>query len=276
VPDFPAIGACAPIDIASTPASSTAVTVTAPVSANTKGAWLELIAATAHPAAWVAVNVMTASTDLGVLADIGVGASTAEKVLIPDIYTQCPGSGNSARARYYLFPVKVAVGTRISARYQATTTSVACMVGLHLLPNTFLGGSPVGRVEACGVVTSGDTRLTQVDPGGSINTDTATPVELIASTSFPYQWVCIAVGHSANNTGIAATYLADLMIGAGGSETVLIPDLFFRQDTSIDGPAIVWSFPCSVPAGSRLSMRLRSSDATATTRIHDFAVWGAG
>ncbi len=248
--------------------------LTSAASANTKGVWTEIIASTTHEAGWVVIT-LAASTAATLLVDIAVGASTSEKIIIADLYTEAPGNVSQMAVRSYMVPVTIAQGSRLAARCAASVASGAVRVASQLVAPTFLTGSLGGNVEACGI-TSATTRLTAIDPGAVAHTDSA-PVQLIASTTFAYTWVIVTVGKGASIVG--GTWqvgLVDILLGAATAEKVLIPDLYYAITTAGDRSSLVYHLPVSVPAGSRLSARVRSSWTAATDRIVDIGLWGVG
>ncbi len=261
-------------DTAIAAALSGGVSVTSAASANTKGAWVELVAATTHDAGWIVVTLAPISA-VRWLVDIGVGASTAEKIILPDLYTDSPGSLNQFAVRSYAFPVSVAKGSRLSARCSAGAASVSIRVGMQLVAPTFLMGSLGGNAEACGI-TLATTRLTAIDPGAVAHTDSAA-VQLIAATTFAYRWVIVTIGKGASAIATAGQVgLLDILIGAAGVEKVLIPDLYYATPIAVDRSSTVYHLPVPVPSGSRLSARVRSAITTATDRIVDVGLWGVG
>jgi len=83
-------------------------------------------------------------------------------------------------------------------------------------------------------------------------------VELIASTSKK------AIGIAASFSCIENPYryLADVGIGAAGSETVLIPNIYLNiVGITCVGTTMIF-LPCSLPAGTRLSMRFQFTGAS--------------
>jgi hypothetical protein len=108
-------------------ATSAGTVVTLPGATNTKGAWTEMIAATAEPYQALMVGVQGGSdvtaSNASILLDIGIGASGSETTVIPNIVVitttaelvTVPDSG--------AWLVNVPVGSRISARYQASATA---------------------------------------------------------------------------------------------------------------------------------------------------------
>lgn len=104
----------------------------------------------------------------------------------------------------------------------------------------------------------------------SSETSKGSIVELISSTNFDVFLVDITISRfgSADFFGRACV---DLMIGASGSEVVLIPDMLAGHAGSfskvqITGPK-QWMFPLYIPAGTRIAARVASSIASHTGYI---------
>lgn len=276
MPDFPAISGGGILDQGNTTGSSAGVTITAHASANTKGNWSELLSSTTARGDWLVVMLRPSTVATQAMAcDLGVGASTAEKVLVPDLFVDSVGAVAQGVSRAYSLPLSVAAGVRLSARCQSTTGGGTLSCAVLVVGGTMIGSAACGQVEACGVTTSAATRLTAIDPGGSVNTDSAW-TQLIASTTFPYTYILIAFGHGASTTGLNAPYLVDFAIGANPNEKAILSDIALKSATITDSPPVVVATPLSVPSGSRLSARLRCTSTTATDRILDVAVWGVG
>lgn len=112
----------APTTFQANTGTSRGLTLTAPGSLNTKGGWTELVASTAQDFNALCVCPQgaagTGMVTSGVLVDIGIGASTAETVLIGDLY----GLGNTSEFYTWRTPmtygVDIPAGSRLSARYQ--------------------------------------------------------------------------------------------------------------------------------------------------------------
>jgi hypothetical protein len=136
------------------------------------------------------------------------------------------------------------------------------------------GSAPLGNVEGVGLDIA-TTRGTLVDPGGTAHTDSAW-IELIAATSFPYQWLNLALGKGAAVSGALSDHLIDIGVGASGSEKILIPDILAHNDSAGDTPPTTYSFPISIPSGTRISARMRGSITGAGSRTLDIAMWGVG
>lgn len=272
MPDFSLLTSGAN-ESAATPASSTGVTVS-DASTDTKGTWTQLIAATAYPTAWVMITLHSTTVAAeGFLVDIGVGASTAEKVLIPDIQFE-QASVASPAARVLLFPVSIPAGTRISARCANSTAGAdSLVVGVTLLAATLASPVGMGQVEGFGSVVTGSTG-TNVDPGAVAHTK-GSWVQLIAATAVEYKWVCLTI--AGNVLGAQTTWLLDLGIGANPNEKVLLPNIVLHGGTSTDRPLPpVLCLPLRVPAGARLSVRAQCNVTTATERVLKISGQGVG
>ena len=114
-----------------------------------------------------------------------------------------------------------------------------------------------GQQESAGVSTANSAGIT-LTANITPNTENTGFTELIASTGFD------ADGFYLNiiKAGTSADYLLDIAIGAASSEVEIVTDLLFSGSTAVTG----WRVPIPVPilAGSRVSARVRSSDASAT------------
>jgi hypothetical protein len=94
-------------------------------------------------------------------------------------------------------------------------------------------------------------------------------VEAIASTNFDSYMMHITIGDY-TTTSTPARGCLDIMIGAGGSEQVLIENLLMgycggQADVQQKGPK-QWMFPIYVPAGSRLSIRAAGERTSTAVR----------
>lgn len=256
-------------------ATSFGTSVTAPGSANTKGAWLELSSAAPHDVAGIVLSsYWTASTGaVHSLLDIGIGGSGSEVVLVGNVpHTRFSSAG--APSSPILLPCAIPAGTRIAARYQASAISGAALdVQMQLLA---AGNDYPIRSSRCadyGAVTAASTG-TSVDPGGSANTK-GSWVELTSSTAHGSQWAVISITHALNIS--SARWLMDLAIGGAGSEVVVLQDLLWSgHQISNVGLGIQRTFiPLALPSGVRLAARCQSSITSATERpllvtVHTF------
>lgn len=102
---------------------------------------------------------------------------------------------------------------------------------------------------------------TVLTSGGGIGTKGAY-VQLIASTTYAAKGIIVEI------TGNAAGFLdiVDIAVGAGGSEVVLLPDLLGGQATTVICTNRYF-FPCSIPAGTRISARNAGSINGTTVQV---------
>lgn len=106
-------------------ADSGATSVDPGATANTKGAWSQISAATVrdHRGLLMAVGnqVNTVQTAAFFMYDIGVGAAGSEQVLVPNLHHYFAANETIAPAYNYL-PVRVPVGSRLAVRAQCSIT----------------------------------------------------------------------------------------------------------------------------------------------------------
>jgi hypothetical protein len=85
-----------------------------------------------------------------------------------------------------------------------------------------------------------------------------TPVQLVASTAYDAHWLTFRCVSTAANSGARASTVVEFMLGGSGSEAAFIGPI------SIGGrPINIITLPCFVPAGSRISFRVRSARLSA-------------
>ncbi len=126
--------------------------------ANTKGAWTEIDASAAGDADWALVHIgPNENASMGLLTrwlvDIGTGGSGAESAIITDL-----GFGQDTQENghcYYMIPLTIASGDRISVRAACTNTDatdrlidvVLLGFGTDPLPEGGGGGGTTGHVS---------------------------------------------------------------------------------------------------------------------------------
>ena len=252
-------------------AASGGAVVTGGASANTKGAWTELIAAAAADAAWLYVVFGSGGSAHKALLDVGLGAAGSEQVLVPDLHYDCIAGGMHNET--YALPVAIPAGSRVAVRVQSTVGSGAVRATALLGQGPDEGLATVGEVYAYGVSTA-DSGLTAVDPGAAANADGAW-VQLTAATTAAIRWLVLAVGHDADTLASGTRWLVDVGTGAGGAEAVLVPDVAVSagQNSDIVGPRAI-GFPVDIPAGTRIAARARCTTTRSPDRLLDVAVYG--
>lgn len=240
----------------------TGATVTAGGVTNTKGAWVEQVAATAQDVAvievWSNIRVGVAGNFTGMLLDIGTGAAASEVVVVPDVVVgEHFGGGEFQYSCRYWLPVHIPTGTRIAARNQATVISDTYQPMMILYYGTAFGrfrGFP--QATALGL-----TPASSSYPNSGNLTDNAF-TEVVASTAERYYGLT-AHFCGVNGVGLSTiNVLVDVGLGGAGSEVVIGKYLIRTSDTEtivgITGPPFIER---DIPAGSRLSLRKNSTVA---------------
>ncbi len=165
----------------------------------TKGSWVQLASAIAFDAQGILVHIhggqqvdSAAGYDFFTV-DIGVGASSSEVVLIPDLIYNKPLAMSATPSdvpdclTYYL-PISIPKSTRVSARCQSICAGTGnnCYVSITILGNGVIASSPMQYVETIGLSTGQGTSLLP----GSSNTKTSYS-QMIASTPNDYAGIIL-------------------------------------------------------------------------------------
>lgn len=254
-----------------TTGSSTGTTVTASATANAYGAWASL-GQTTFAYDWINLHIaQTEASDK--VFQIGISSdNTNWSVRATGL--RFMGLKSADLMVSQPLPLRVGSGKYLAIRCKASTLS-------HVL-NVALTGSSVGMKGGTGysqviaLYSEGATsRGVAIDPGGTAHTKSAW-VQLQASTAKSVDSIMVYVGQNADVTRTAAaTALIDIGVGAASSEFAMIPNIFARWTTTLDGPQfVVGPLPCAIPAGSRISARAQCSDITAGDRTLDIGVVG--
>lgn len=264
-----ALDTCAHIEtIGAVGSGSTGTTVTASLTANTKGSWVELVSATGRASHSVTVTANPTSL-AAYLLDIGVGAAGSEQVLIADVHH----SGNFEVPMAIGFPVSIPAGSRVAARL-ACSTAVARMTTTAYLSSSGFSGSPgLHRVVTYGAVPA-SSNGTVIDPGATIHTKGAW-VQLTSATTAAHRALVMAVGNNNNTAATVTTWLIDIGVGAAGSEQVIVGD--FRVQASASETLVPGSTPVfrvTIPEGSRLAVRSQCLISDATDRLLSCVLYG--
>lgn len=228
--------------------------VTASGTANTKGAYTELIASTVGDSygVWVYLRgLQTSATNTSCLVDISLGAAASEVVLIPNVNAGAADIANRGM-QFYFFPVFIPAGSRVAARCQAAVVSDVVTVGVTLekqnpYPDVYSRVTDYGTVSA-------SSRGTLVTAGaGAYGSFTSVG----STTARDHLAWTIGVDQGGDTTLAATGLLAE--IGIGGV-TVAGP---FRWDQGateqVQGvfPPIAVYAP--VPSGTQMQVRVAAS-----------------
>jgi hypothetical protein len=251
--------------------SRTPVTVTASATPHTKGAWVELHAATSSLATLVRVKGSTgaASTNTATLVDIGIGAASSEVVIIPDITfggNQTEGVTGQFDSGAVEIPITIPKGSRISARCQGAQVSQAVGVSIDLFhTRTPLGAdwamasySPL--VTTYGAVAGTSLGVSLTAPG-SLNTKGAW-TQITASTTAPITDMCASFGRDGQGNSTGGVGLVDIGFGPAGAEVVLLSNI--QVDSTSAERLLMQTAMISgldLPSGVRLVARFQRSIA---------------
>jgi hypothetical protein len=250
--------------------------LTADGSANTKGAYAELIASAPFEANAILFNVMSTIATAGrlFLIDIATGAAASETVVVPNVIVEGTSSISSSYGHGWIrIPLKIAAGQRIAIRCQCSTGGEAIVqVAVTLIA---AGGVPGFTSVVNYGADASDSGGTRLDPGGTANTKASSWTEITPSTSDIIQWLSLLTTYG-HTTVASCSWSIDIATGAGGAEVVLIPDLRLTSATNTGStPSLqpkAQEMLTYIPAGTRISARCSCSINTATSRLIDVAL----
>ncbi len=233
--------------------------------ADTKSAYVQLIAATGSDCCWIdVISSIYSSPTTGTVfsCDIAIGAGGSEKIIIADLVLG--GPTNIVRMNHAHFPICIPAGTRIAARTQA---SAASETGYNVSVEIFDGGFT--QIEGCaGVDTigfnSGTSVGTLIAPSGITPNTKGSYAQLTASTARDYIGFSFALDNQARNGGTQAGITLDIAVGAAASETIIVPDLALGMDNLDMFPGHAGPFWINIPAGTRISARAQANTVDAS------------
>jgi hypothetical protein len=252
-------------------ASSEGTGVSSSSSANVKGTYVEITAATAFQyEAIFAQFSQESGTNRDFVFDIAIGAS-AEAIVVENL--QLSTFTEDLTASIFI-PVRIPSGARIAARCQCSTGNSTR--DLHIIGVAGGPSFPAGYTKAVGLgVNLADSGGTPIDPGSSLNTKGAY-VPLVASTAEAYVGLVPVIGGILNSARLTYEWLFDVSIGAATVERVVLPDLNLRSTTVVHIvlPQFFSPYPVYIPAGTRIAARAQCSGNDATDRLFDLSLMG--
>lgn len=242
-------------------------------SANTKGSYVELSAATPFASDWILVQVRITNSTSSSLIDVAIGAATSEIVILNNLLS-CRGNDPRENGSF-LFPCSIPSGVRLAHRVQSTDSSGICDVQVTLIGSGFANPGHLQKIVTYGATTA-DSGGISIDPGGSANTKGAYS-EIASATTNTIKWVSIAAGNQNNTTRTACFWLRDIAIGSATSELIVVPDLGAACSNNDDDiyPRVV-GLPLSIPLGVRVAERAQCSTTDGSDRTYDSCILGAG
>jgi hypothetical protein len=231
---------------------SSVVTVTANSSAHTKGAWSQIIASASANASLLILlvkDIQTSTANTATLLDLATGASGSETAFASNIAV---GGAVTSTTDGIVFaiPIKIANGTRLSARIQSVVTGgKTASVQAYLFNVGDFSTAPTS-VDVIG----GNTANSE---GISCSGSSGTWVEAIASTSQAYRAVALVPSTHNASVGFANIVQYDVGVGAAGNEVDfgLVKFVTTTQESVRSTPPYLSLFGANIPAGSRLAVR---------------------
>lgn len=245
--------------------------------ANTKGSYTQIVAATSSDCHAIVISLLCALTSYTAtnLVDIAVGASGSEQIIIPDILV-CSDQWDAYNGANLLLPVEIPAGSRIAARCAGSSTSQGISVVAQLMNEEGLIGKVVpGRKVATYGQVAASSRGTAIDPGATVNTKGAF-TQLVATTDDDLQGFYLLFGNGGASKSGSGNALVDIAIGGAGAEQVILSNFPIGLDSNSEiwSPTVSPFFRLRIPAGSRISARAQSSINTAGTRTFDLTLTG--
>ena len=254
-------------------ASSRGTVPVANASANTKGTWTNLGAATSFAYEGITIYAFSNTAAADYMIDIGVSDGTNRYVLVADLHFAAAKQAEEHNLAMFV-PVHVADGAQLSVRVACSTGGSDCdviVVGHSSNP----GGFP-GYSRAVALFTPASSRGIAVDPGGTSNTK-GSWAELTSSCPSDIDAIFGVVGFNGDTgRGLTVSMLMDIGIGAASNEFTVVPNLSLCWGATWDGPNDVFFQPlaASIPTGTRIAARAQSSDNTAGDRSADLSLYG--
>jgi hypothetical protein len=225
-----------------------AVTITADSSANTKGAWTQLISSTEADSSLMFLNLngfFSTGVNTASLLDIAFGASGAETPILENLAVGGAGTSNLIP-----LPIKIPSGTRISARIQSVVSggkTGAVIAFLYDAGNYNISPTSLD-------VIGGNTTNSQ---GISFSGSSGTWVEAISSTTKPYKAVAVILSIHSSTHPALVNQVFSVGIGSAGNEAEFGTS---RQSFQSNGSTNMANpqlnlFGYDIPAGSRLAVK---------------------
>lgn len=258
---------------------SAGIVLTAPSGNNSKGAWTQLLASAPSDVCFILFSIFFydgSAGEFSVAVDVGVGASGSETMLIPNLIGQLLGVSSTAVT--YAFPVSIAKGTRIAARYQASNgSSLVPSVMLITFDGAFTQMEGCAGADAVGF-SAASTLGAAITAGGSgagANTK-GSYAQLTAATTRDY--LGFVVGMDSQNANPVSQFLLDIAIGASGSEQIIVPNLqsYFSSLSGTTGTSADFTpvfIPITIPSGTRIAARCQGYEGGTSIGLTLYGVY---
>ncbi len=269
MPSFPSLIGAQRFETAGADTAASNGTTLTSGTANNKGTFVQLIASTAFASMGFLIQTGFGTGAVDQMFDIATGAG--DNVIVSNLVF----CGNNGIGQNLYIPIPIPAGTRMSASNQSTGAASTMELSVVLVAQGLTGFAGLGRCTTYGAVTASTTGVA-MDPGAVANTKTAGAfTEITSSTTNAIKYLIVGIGNKTNFVRSNFEWLTDIGIGASGSETVLVPNLYMAGTTATD--VIMpryFALPCNVPAGTRLSAKSQCSGTDATDRLFDIVLYG--
>ena len=259
-------------------AGTSSGTKPANTSANVKGSWVDLGAATGFAYEAFTVCVHSEGDASPVVADfmldLGISDGSNRAIIVADLHCAFAKAIREQGLQIYI-PVHVPAGAQLSARV-ASSVAAEALALVVIGHASGLGGAP-GFSRCVALFTPRSSRGINVDPGGSANTKSGW-TEITSSCPENIGAMFGLVGYDGDvSRAASASMLIDIGIGAASSEFVLYPNASIHWGAVKDGPSNcprIPVFACNVPKTTRIAARAQCLHATDSDRDIDLALYG--
>lgn len=235
--------------------STRGTAVVAAGSANTKGSWTQLFAAASVLYSVIGFSIVIGNNSLASSArrsfiDIGVGGSGSEQVIVENLCALgCANLANQPSPQEFYFPIRIAPGTRISARHQCSAASQTSNIVITLYYGNWAEHTTFAGAEMVGANT-GTTSLVTITAG---NTGTESSwTDIGGTTSKVYYGGCLCI---TMDTGTALTAIE--YHGEWGFNSTAMGEVYFGVTANeLIGGVIPGPFQfANIAAGTQLQAR---------------------
>ena len=254
-------------------ANTVGTSVTSSATANTQGAWVELVSAANNTMQSDSLSVYMGSdggiAQLNFLVNIGIG--TTETVICPDLYAQTASDSSGMKVFRYDFPLGIPAGQKISAQCSSNGSSGLIKVwivrGYHALSQD----SPLGIVTAYGANTGASS-------GTIVARSTANTfgswVQLSASTAEEMRGFVVAAIRAQASWTTGQRIVYQVGIGSAGNEEVIFSGQEIATNAQEVGNGHISPFVAvQIASGQRVAIRAQSNAANADGDL-DYVIYG--
>lgn len=211
----------------------------------------------------------TGTNNWGIALYLGAAASEVE--IHPDIvFSGLTGAAAQSIPWISVYiPLFLPRGERLSAAVQCNSVNQPTIGAMLRLNSGALTDQCVFNKATAYGYDAANTRGTLVNSGAVANT-LATPVQLSASITSPIKAATLVIGSNiVSSVATTSKGMADVMIGAAASEVILFQQIAYGNNGNQVNPGATFLGLCSVPAGTRLSVRHQANSTTATTSTRE-------